>query len=161
MFSNLPRLVLLATVLSVLVGCASEEMPEGLPDLYPVTLTVHQGGAPLAGASVQLVASDPSLSRWVSGGSTDQNGEAVVMTHGKYLGAPAGKFKVTVNKTQTEGNATGNDPGVSSEVKMFDLVEAKYRVVTTTPIEVEITAGENKLDVIEVGSPVKDEAADL
>ena len=98
---------------------------------------------------------------WVSGGSTNENGEAVVMTHGKYPGAPAGKFKVTVNKTQTEGSATGNDPGVSSEVKMFDLVAAKYRAVTTTPIEVEISAGENTLDVIEVGSAVKDAAAKL
>ncbi|GAA5506519.1 carboxypeptidase regulatory-like domain-containing protein [Novipirellula caenicola] len=161
MFLNLPRLAFLGTVLSVLVGCASEEMPEGLPELYPVTLTVHQGGAPLSGASVQLIAADPTLSKWVTGGSTDENGEAVVMTHGKYAGAPAGKFKVTVNKTQTEGSANGNDPSVSSQVIMFDLVDAKYRVVTTTPIEVEVTAGENKLDAIEVGAAVKDAAAKL
>ncbi len=161
MFLNLCRFAFLGTALSVLVGCAGEETPEGLPVLHPATVTVHQGGAPLVGASVQLVAADPALSKWVSGGSTNENGEAVVMTHGKYPGVPAGKFKVTVNKTQTEGDASGNDPGVSNEVKMFDLVSAKYRAVTTTPIEVEISAGDNKLDVIEVGSAVKDAAAQL
>ncbi|EMI17528.1 hypothetical protein RMSM_05549 [Rhodopirellula maiorica SM1] len=146
---------------AVFTGCASEEKPDGLPVLYPAEVTVHQGGAPLVGASVQLVSTDPTLSKWVSGGSTNENGEAVIMTHGKYPGAPAGKYKVTVNKTQIEGSASGNDPGSSNEAKMFDLVDAKYRVVTTTPIEVEVTAGENKLDAIEVGAAVKDAAAAL
>ncbi|GAA4449486.1 carboxypeptidase regulatory-like domain-containing protein [Novipirellula rosea] len=155
------RIAFFCVLLAVVSGCASEEKPDGLPVLHPAEITVHQGGAPLVGASVQLISTDPTLSRWVSGGSTNENGEAVVMTHGKYVGVPAGKFKVTVNKTQIEGAAAGNDPGSSNEAKMFDLVEAKYRAVTTTPIEVEISAGDNKLDVIEVGAPVKDAAAKL
>ncbi len=145
----------------VACGCSAESVPDGLPDLYPTTLTIHQSGSPLVGASVQLIATDPVLGKWVSGGSTNAKGEVVVMTHGNFEGAPAGKFKVTVNKTQTEGQVAGNDPGVSSPVKMYDLVDAKFRSVTTTPVEVEITAGENKPNVIDVGAAVKDAAAEL
>ncbi|WP_442507783.1 carboxypeptidase regulatory-like domain-containing protein [Novipirellula sp. SH528] len=150
-----------ALLFVVACGCSGESAPDGLPDLYPTTLTIHQSGSPLVGASVQLVSTDPVLGKWVSGGSTNDKGEVVVMTHGNFEGAPAGKFKVTVNKTLTDGQVAGNDPGVSSPVKMYDLVDAKYRNLTTTPIEVEIAAGENKLDVIDVGAAVKDAAAEL
>lgn len=142
-------------------GCSGQSIPDDLPELYPTTLTVHQSGTPLVGASVQLVAADPALQKWVSGGSTNEKGEVVVMTHGKFEGAPVGKFKVTVNKTLTEGQSAGNDPGVSNPVKIYDLVETKFRSITTTPVEVEIMAGENNLDVIDVGVAVKDAAAEL
>ena len=35
-------------------GCTSQKLPDGMPKLYPVTMTVTQEGKPLADASVML-----------------------------------------------------------------------------------------------------------
>src|SRR5690554_1323859 len=84
-----------------ILGCG-ESLPPGMPELHPVKLEFTQAGVPLAGAAVQLVPLD-ATSRWVSGGGTDALGIAIPHTHGTYPGVPAGKYKVCVTKTQTQG----------------------------------------------------------
>ncbi|MFG0263424.1 MAG: carboxypeptidase regulatory-like domain-containing protein [Novipirellula sp. JB048] len=148
---------LLAAVLLTAVGCTSEEKPAGMPELQPVTLTIQQDGAPLPAASVQLIGTGSEASQWVSGGSTDDNGQVVVMTHGRYKGAPVGTYKVTVSKTLVEGSTMpSDDPGASSSAKSYHVVQAQYRDASSTPIEIEITSGGNTNEVIDVGAAVKD-----
>ncbi|MFG0262836.1 MAG: carboxypeptidase regulatory-like domain-containing protein, partial [Novipirellula sp. JB048] len=75
-----------------------------MPELYPATVTITQEGDGLADATVTLYPEDPALRRWAVGGVTDENGTATLRTHVKFPGAPAGRFKVMVNKTVTEGD---------------------------------------------------------
>ena len=155
------RLSVLLSCLILSAGCSEVERPEGLPELYPMTLQVEQSGDPLVGASVQLFPSDGTPGEWVIGGSTNARGEAVLMTHGRFEGAPAGNYKVTVNKSVTTGQSESDDPNIQSDVKIYDLVERKFRSVSTTPIEVEVTAGNNAPQTIDVGSAVKEAAPEL
>jgi hypothetical protein len=56
-----------------LIGCQSEQRPDGLPDLIPFQLNVTQDDQPCIGASVQLVS--PEIPFPVTG-QTDANGVA-------------------------------------------------------------------------------------
>ena len=73
-----------------------------MPDLHPLTVKlVYDDGTPVDDASVQLSNTDKTLSqRWVSGGKTDNQGSAIIRTHGEFSGIPAGSFKVIVNKEE-------------------------------------------------------------
>jgi len=152
---------LMLAPLFVVLGCA-EPLPEGLPELHPVTLEFTQAGAPLAGASVQLVPVDTS-NTWVSGGGTDSSGKVSVQTHGKYDGAPAGKYKVCVTKMETEGEAGGLDPAnpnaAASTQKVFTLVDPQYTVQNTTPLEIEITGSGDSFEPFDLGEAVRAEVA--
>src|SRR5690606_8372893 len=90
-------------LLASLIGCG-ESRPEGLPALFPASVTIEQDGKPLSDATVTLVPTDPALARWPVGGQTDATGTANLKTYMQYEGAPAGSFKVTVNKNITKGD---------------------------------------------------------
>lgn len=151
----------LCTFILPMIGCGPK-LPDGFPRLYPVTLKVAQEGTPLADAVIALRASDNSMA-WACGGTTDAQGMVVLWTHGKYEGAPAGKFKVMVSKFVNEGEkemleaadkgdfATANKIPVNS----FTFVKPEYEEFEKTPIEIEIT---NKSRMIEVdaGPAVKE-----
>ncbi len=79
-----------------------------MPELYSITLQFTQAGAPLSGAAVQLIPLDPT-NKWTCGGGTDASGTCVVHTHGVYRGVAAGKYKICVSKTETEGKAGETD----------------------------------------------------
>ena len=90
--------VLFALTLSF-SGCGGEQLPPGMPKLYPATLTVMQDGKPLAGARVTMMNTDPEVN-WPTGGTTDNNGVIRLMTMGRYNGAPAGTYRVYVSKIE-------------------------------------------------------------
>ena len=97
MRKNSIALVVSLGVLSLLLGCSSENRPPGMPKLYPASILITQEGQPLEGASVILVCVDESI-RWLVSGQTNRDGVARLVTHGQFSGAPAGKFKVCVTK---------------------------------------------------------------
>lgn len=164
-----PFSVLLGILASV-IGC-NEPRLEGMPDTYPTSITITQDGAPLAGATVVLYPEDSSLTRWPVGGITDEQGKADMMTSSKYAGAPAGKFKVIVSKTVTEGDPLPKHPGQGAtrdqineydralktgKFEIFKVVEKTYRTAGTTTLNVEVSAaGENNL-THDVGKAVKE-----
>lgn len=94
----------LTLTLSVFSGCGGQKLPDGFPKVYQVTVNVVQDGKPLEGANVLFYAEDEANSRWGIGGCTDATGNAIMAVNGKYKGAPAGKYKVTVTKIVTESN---------------------------------------------------------
>lgn len=146
----------------LLIGCG-EKGPDGMPALTPLTLQFTQGGKPLADAAIQLIPADPT-SRWVSGGGTDQTGKCVVRTHGTYVGAPTGKYKVCVIKNETEGEPEGMDmsnPGQSkpSTLKTVSLVDLKFTLPNTTPLELEVTESGEPTQTFELGEPTRSEVA--
>jgi len=141
----------LILVTFVICGCGKRPTPEGLPKLYPLALDLFQDDTPLVEATVALYPVD-TTNKWSSGGFSDQNGRAIIMTHGGYDGAPVGKYNVAVHKTITEGTTVSMDDQAGSQ--FFSLVEDKYTQRTTTPLEIEVQAEKNTLR-LDVGKPVK------
>jgi len=137
------RLCCVFTVVSLLVvaGCGGQILPEGMPKLTPVVLTVTMDGAPLDGATVGLIPLDSANSRWNAGGVTDQSGKAKIRTLAQYNGAVAGKYKVTVTKTYIEPSPEGQTYEEFRKTKRpppVEHVHKKFAVQSSTPLELEV-----------------------
>jgi hypothetical protein len=137
MRSNYLSIIFLGTLF--FIGCSRTEYPKDLPTLYPVKIKMTQQEVPLVDASVFLTPADGS--KWNAGGTTDSNGIVVLYTHGRYKGAAAGTYKVTVDKYeigQEKPNAqeiylkTGNYP----ESDTFSFVDIQYTNPNKTPLEI-------------------------
>ncbi|WP_146576249.1 carboxypeptidase-like regulatory domain-containing protein [Neorhodopirellula pilleata] len=141
-----------------LVGCTGEPRPDGMPDLQPLALTVIQQGVPLEGATVQLIADDPNISRWASGGVTNAEGEVSLKTLGQYEGVVPGTYKVTVYKMAIDGDSTTeavDSPSSGGSAKAFLVVDPKYQAEATTPVKIEVAKGVDTLPAIDIGAAVK------
>jgi hypothetical protein len=140
-----------------LLGCSpGVEVPAGMPELYPVALTLTQSGSPLEGASVQLLAQDPAIATWQCGGYSDATGKVEIKTMGQHVGAPVGKYKVLVTKELIETSAGADaSPGAASSSTTYALVDPKFQSAETTPATIDVTAGENAPAAIDLGAPVK------
>ena len=157
-----PRTLLLFVFL-LSCGCSKEPLPEGMPPLSPVDLTFVQEGQPLAEALVKLYPQDTALQRWEASGQTDAAGKVVVFTQGRYRGAVAGKFKITVTKIDqdpstftgelTESRAEEYEKAEEAR-KTYDLVESKYGNPKTTDLEIEVVSGKNAKQ-FDVGKAVR------
>lgn len=148
--------VLFSTLL--VPGCG-QPLPPGMPALHLIELKFTQSGTPIEGAAVQLIPIDPT-NKWVSGGGTDALGNAAPLTHGTYAGVPAGKYKICVTKTETEGKLGEVDmanPSKSSAstLKTVSLIDEKYRLPQTTPLEIEVTGSNDLYQAFELGAPVR------
>jgi hypothetical protein len=130
-----------------LTGCNfGPAKPDGFPrTLYPCTLTILSNGEPLKGAQVRLFITDESEKNWASGGTTDDGGVVNVYTYGKWEGLPKGTFKVTVEKTISEGPE-------GREVS-YSLIDEKYNEQKTTPFELEVSGKTSQ--TFDVGAAVK------
>lgn len=122
-----PAFLLLAS------GCFQNPKPEGLPDLVPFQLKIEQEGKPLQDASVQLVADE---CQWAVTGNTDTQGIAVIASHGQYLGAPQGKFKVVLRKSETDEKISPDRK--TKTIKIYSLVEPRFSDPSTTSLEVTV-----------------------
>ncbi len=129
-----------------LVGCgpSGPKKPEGLPELFPCSVTLTNGGAPVDGAIVTLCPVDAS-NAWSSTGVTDQNGVAEIMTYGDFPGAPVGQYKVTAMKSDVvvEDNPMGIDAPNNGVYEASDVgVDKKYNYEANTPLELEVKSGD-------------------
>jgi len=151
-----------------MTGCR-ENLPAGMPKLYPASVTVTQEGKPLAGALVQLIPEDSANSSWGPGGTTNTSGVVVLQTNGKYKGAPLGKYKVTVSKREKEPHPNPELAGgpefrryveIDKNLKTYSYVEPQYGSIAKTPLSVEVTARE-KTYTVDAGKAIKTEAKRL
>jgi len=88
----------LAISLILVVGCGPAR-PDGIPQLHPATVTVTNGGTPVAGANVLF--SGGTSGSWSVSGATNASGVAVIATsqgEWKGNGAPEGTYKVYITK---------------------------------------------------------------
>jgi len=141
------RLLLLSLLVPVVcAGCfGGPGKPAGLPELHPLALNLTQDGQPLANAVVTLKPLD-NANIWAVGGVSDAQGAVKVMTAGNFPGAPAGKYKVTVIKTETE---------VNGKIKTdYSVIDQKLTGPTTTTLEVDVTPGKN-VATLDVGKAVR------
>lgn len=146
--------MIFGTLLGVLVsltGCHGEPVPEGLPKLFPCELTFEQEGKPLVGAVVMLTSKNKPCP-WSVGGTTDENGTAIIRTHGKFVGAPEGTFIVTVNKEELE-----DLPEDSNKRPMvYSLVDSQYTTSDESTLEVVVSA--KTIENYDIGAEARIEA---
>ena len=149
----------------VFSGCSSDH-PDGMPTLHPCEVTVTQDGAVLADATV-ILHPEGAVHSWTPMGVTDAQGTAILRTLGKYGGASAGKYKITVSKTEREPSQLGpapseNDPAYASwsrraaeeNLLEFSVVDPDFSDPQKTTLEIEVVRGSNALTV-DVGKSVR------
>lgn len=155
--------------LALLSGCqfgGGEALPEGLPKLVSASVKLTQDGAPLAGATVSLIDTAGSQ-QWYPGGLSDESGTIVLYTNGRYKGAPEGKYKVVVTKTETDPSKLGpapseNDPkygeymekSANEKRDTYTLIDKKFGDAKNTTLEIEIKKG-GETPTLDVGKKVK------
>lgn len=166
MLRKLFCLTLACALVLTSVSCKKEKRPEGMPEIYPVTLKIIQGGQPLEGAEVSMTSDDPILVKFPAGGVSDKDGLAQVLTYG-FKGAPAGKFKVTVAKYEVLNRPSSYEEAQKMQSEglqeeSFDLVEPEYGAKATTSLTVEVQASKSAQTFdLDVGEPVRISRADM
>lgn len=144
-------------VFSFLIGCSGEKRPEGLPKLYPCTITVLQEGKPLENASIDLIMKN-GFCKWPIAGTTDSAGVAELRTYGLYKGVPSGTFSVSIEKREPESKLEQQfDPSrktAPKPIKVFSYVDQKYTNVKTTPLEITVEEKAAKKE-FDLGKPIK------
>lgn len=147
-------LVLIAFLLTS-VGCSKKKKPDGLPELYPLTIKLtYDDGTPAQDVDIRLSNTDKSLTqRWATGGKTDAQGNAVIRTYGEYSGAPTGNYKVVVNKEEIVYD-NGNPPQITGR---FNHIEKKF---TTTQTELTLDVKpDTKSAELKIGKQVREAIA--
>lgn len=142
-------------------GCFGSDRPPGFPRLYPVSLKITQEGQPVEGVNVRLRSVDDSLA-WPLGGVTGPDGIAPLWTHGKFRGAPVGKYKVVLDKTVNEGEKEyleameREDMAAARKIQVtsYSCFGEEYGKDSTTPLEIDIAKNSRVIDV-DGGSAVK------
>ena len=112
--------ILLMLAIGSVVGCSQQLKPNGFPPLYPVSILVVQDGQPLGGALVSLHGTKDSPLKWGVFATTDSNGKAIFVTHGKFYGAPEGDYLITVEKGEEVQVAKKGD---STTTEAFTFIE--------------------------------------
>ena len=140
--------------LLVLCGCAKDSRPTDLPPLVACTISVTQGGAPLADAYVELKSQD--VQKYRPSAQTDAAGNAVILTYG-HPGAPVGKYKILVSKNIEDDIVYGKDEYGEQAVissNIYKTVEDSYADAEKTPHEIEVTSTKTQT-AIDVGTAVR------
>ena len=115
-------------------------MPDGMPKLTAVNVTIMQDGDFLEGAIVSLLPLEPN-SRWNAGGVTGKDGKAKLRTLAQYDGVAPGKYKVTVVKTYTEPLPPELTEAQRRSYKgppPVEYVHKKFADKKSTPLDLEV-----------------------
>lgn len=142
------RVVASMAVAVLLVGCG----PTG-PALHPVTGKVTIGGSPASGIQVSFMPVDAK--QMTASGKVEGGSYTLFSNAGK--GAIAGKYKVVLSQAAAGGGGaptpeqmaaqySGNRQG-GAAVKDKPSFPAEYSAADTTPLEVEVKAGPNTIDI--------------
>jgi hypothetical protein len=143
-------LLFLSFSVPFLSGCSSKRVPpQGMPTLYRCSILITQNGQPLADAVVSLHSTSENFP-WTINGRTNEKGQAEIFTHGYFKGAPAGDFKVTVDKLETvvpplpevmptsESELAKLYNKREEETKEYRLVDVKFTQTESTPFSINV-----------------------
>lgn len=123
---------LLVLSFALCLGCKSGK-PEGIPKLFPASVTLVKSGTPIANANILLVPADGTPSgSWSVAGVTDASGRATLETSQgdwKASGAPQGEYKFYVTKlAQIEEPEKPADIDTNEEAKEAYFAERLKRL---------------------------------
>jgi hypothetical protein len=138
-----------------IIGCG-DDRPSDMPPLQPVVLTFIQDGVPLSDAIVTLYSTDPNF-KWSVGGGTEETGQVVLMTNGRYTGAPEGKYKITVDKVVRNGPPVPKESelpedeeqrqkifnDIDKQTSITRIIDKKFLEEKSTPLEFDVVKGKN------------------
>jgi hypothetical protein len=139
-----PALVLMTFSLALAgVSCSSSD------NLYPVRGKVLSGGQPAAGATLVFHREGGTLKDMPPTATVEADGAFTVSTGGK-SGAPAGKYAVTAvwpeaKKLSQKEIMMGGNPNDGP-----DRLKGAYDSPQKSTIRVEVKAGDNALDTIDL-----------
>lgn len=142
------------------VGCKAEPLPSWLPELHPVQVKVLQDAAPLPAAVVTLFSSDGvrDSAGLSAGGATGSDGIATIRTQGKYVGVPAGRYKICISRQIVDASpAASTDPG--SEVPNsapVEVVQRQFREARTSPFEIVVPVESDECYTCDIGTAVSE-----
>ncbi|MCL2622354.1 MAG: hypothetical protein FWD31_01705 [Planctomycetaceae bacterium] len=95
-----------------------------------------------------LYTEDKAIANWTIGSVTDADGKAIIVTHGQFRGAPAGKFKVCVSKRELPRSSMGSDmpsivgPQIQPTAGMPQVIEHVDPIFgkpESSPLEIEVS----------------------
>ncbi|MDR3108076.1 MAG: carboxypeptidase-like regulatory domain-containing protein [Planctomycetaceae bacterium] len=150
--------LIICSLFIVLSGCGgSNSRPKDLPALTPVNLTITQDGQPLAEATIRFVSVDGG--KWNPVAFTDAAGHVEMKTY-SFIGVPAGKYKVLIEKEVKEDVVEEKNAvtGVMEEKSytLYRVVDEKYADAKTTPHEIEVSGKGKKVEqTFDVGKAIK------
>lgn len=165
------RFSIFLLIFSLVTGCQTKvPTPPDMPRLSNCKITITQENVPLDNATVSLVnAESNGTGKWGAGGKTNASGEVEIYTNGFYQGAPAGKYKIVITKTEIEPSRNPPPPSPESpdyenwikkygnEIRpVYSLVEKKFTLADTTPLEIEIQDGKSISTTLDIGKKVKE-----
>jgi hypothetical protein len=136
-----------------------------MPPLQSVVLTFTLDKKNLSEAIVTLYSAEPNF-KWSVGGGTDKNGQVILMTNGRYIGAPEGKYKITVDKVVRNSPPIPHESELPEDEeqrkKIFNdidrqtiiirIVDEKFLDEKKTPLELEVVKGKNE-QTFDLGKP--------
>ncbi len=144
------KIFLLLTAVTAAVGCGGEKKPNGLPNLFPCTLTITQENSPLENATVLAIPDDSSLDKWPISGTTDAAGIVSLITYGKFNGIPEGSYTILITKEEiVEKKIDRPDDSEHHQgpVKFYSLVDPKMGEKETSPFKITIEKKKNHFDL--------------
>lgn len=167
-------LCLFAASVLTLIGCG-QKLPDGIPPLNPVLITVTIDGEPMEGIGVNAF---PKESAAFSGltffGKTDAAGVAEMMTNGLYSGLPEGEMILCAEKTLSVDGPTkiaqANKPPINDRDELtaysiqvekerteFRIIGTDYNTKETSPLSLTVKKGKNNLsfDIPKDGTQLK------
>ena len=167
--NNHRLLLLILLILPFLSGCNQKVKPDGMPDLYPCSITITQGGTPLEGALVKLEPKQGGTIAWNSDGRTDAKGIAKIATGIDFNGVPEGEYIVRVSKTELSPSELAEyapknpieydkwEKAKRAEKRItYNLVKPEFNDAKMAPHSITITKGKNEA-TFDVGEPIKEE----
>lgn len=118
--------------LGCVAGCRDPQPPQ------PVRGAVFFRGKPAEGAVVTLQSQEEGTAVRRFAGIAGADGVFRISSRGAFDGVPAGRYSVTIFYLSPEKKADGQNAGP-------DLLKGKYADAKTTPLQIEVKAGENEL----------------
>lgn len=123
---------------TLIVGCGGPKRPPGMPALVSCVLTIqYEDGSPVDKAIVSLAPEDASLQQWSISGTTDASGVVTIRTNGDFAGAPAGKYKVVVRKSEVAPTGEKDEYGDPITASR-SMVAEEFSNSGKTPLSLEV-----------------------
>lgn len=145
------RILCLVLMLSLL-GCGGgTPRPDGMPPLVECNVKILSEGQPLPDVNVDFYSTDPNF-RWNASATTDANGNARMVTYGRFFGVAKGEYVVTVSKLEREEFDPEKPP---RQVRVFTLTDAQFTDRRTTPLKITVSGKTTEtFDVGKTGNSV-------
>ncbi len=137
--------VLMLLLAGFSTGCGASATAEVIPELEPVTGTITIDGKPAEGVAVTFFPA-PKNQGNPGSGTTDANGQYVLLYRNGQSGIPVGDYVVMCSRLrQPDGSPIPPDK-TAADVMAVDKIPERYRVMENPAMTVAVTKGGKTFD---------------